>query len=61
MITYKGDRFVKGKEFIYEGNKIQFKTKSKKGYVFESDNSVITLNESIARSLEEVRRCKKKD
>ena len=59
MITYKGDRFVKGKSFIYESNEIKFITKSKKGYVFESNGKNITLKEEVARSLKEVVRCKK--
>lgn len=59
MITYKGDRFVKGKFFIYESNEIKFITKSKKGYVFESSGKNITLKEDIARSLKEVVKCKK--
>lgn len=60
MITYKGDRFVKGKRFIYESNEIKFITKSKKGFVFESsDNKSITLSEEVARSLKEVKNVKK--
>lgn len=57
MITYKGDRFVKGKTFLYENEVIRFITKSKKGFVFESDtkeNDKLILSESVARSLKEV-------
>lgn len=60
MITYKGDRFVKGKTFLHEEKKITFITKSKKGYVFESnERKRITLDESVARSLKEVSKCQK--
>lgn len=61
MITYKGDRFVKGKKFVYESNEVTFVTKSKKGYIFESSNSDknLILDESVAKSLKEVSRCKK--
>lgn len=60
MITYKGDRFVKGKKFIFESDEVTFITKSKKGYIFESKNDKnLVLDESVARSLKEVTRCKK--
>lgn len=59
MITYKGDRFVKGKQFLHESKAITFVTKSKKGYVFESAGKTFTLDESIARSLKEVIKCQK--
>ena len=60
MITYKGDRFVKGKTFLHESKVLTFITKSKKGFVFESDErKKIVLDESVARSLKEVSRCQK--
>lgn len=61
MITYKGDRFVKGKTFLHENNVLRFMTKSKKGYVFESveNNKTVILEEAVAKSLKEVNRCKK--
>lgn len=59
MITYKGDRFVKGKTFLHESKEIKFITKSKKGFVFESETGNIVLEESVARSLKEVSRCQK--
>ena len=42
MITYKGDRFVKGKKFIFESDEVTFITKSKKGYTYlqNTDNAV---------------------
>ena len=52
MITYKGDRFVKGKKFIFESDEVTFITKSKKGYIFESKNDKNLV-------LKEVTRCKK--
>lgn len=59
MITYKGDRFVKGKKFLHESKEITFVTKSKKGFVFESEGKSFTLDESVARSLKEVIKCQK--
>lgn len=59
MITYKGDRFVKGKKFIYESKEVKFITKSKKGYVFESNGSNFTIKEDIARGLKEASKCQK--
>lgn len=60
MITYKGDRFVKGKKFLLDEQVVTFKTISKKGYIFEgSENKNIVLEESVARSLKEVKICTK--
>lgn len=59
MITYKGDRFVKGKLFLHESETLKFLTKSKKGFVFESANGTVVLEESVARSLKEVSKCQK--
>lgn len=60
MITYKGDRFVKGKKFLLDEQVVTFKTISKKGYIFEgSKNKNIVLEESVARSLKEVKICTK--
>ena len=60
MITYKGDIFVKGKKFILEEQVLTFQTKSKKGFVFNTeDGKTKVLEESVARSLKEVRYAKK--
>lgn len=60
MITYKGDRFVKGKKFLLNEQVVTFKTISKKGYMFEGPgNKNIVLEESVARSLKEVKICTK--
>lgn len=66
MITYKGDRFVKGKTFLHESSKLRFITKSKKGFVFENvtDNSLdkgktVILDEAVAKNLSEVHKCQK--
>ena len=61
MITYKGDRFVKGKTFLHENDEIVFVTKSKKGFVFEDvkTKKTVTLEEDYARSLKEVHSCRK--
>lgn len=61
MITYKGDRFVKGKTFLNESEILTFVTKSKKGYVFENTETkkTVILEESVARSLKEVHKCRK--
>lgn len=54
MITYKGDRFVKGKKFLHESKEITFVTKSKKGYIFESEGKQITIDENVAKKMKEV-------
>ena len=60
MITYKGDRFVKGKKFIMDEQVLTFQTKSKKGFVFNTtDGKNKVLEERIARSLKEVKYAKK--
>lgn len=59
MITYKGDRFVKGKTFRNSNNDmLTFITKSKKGFIFESstDKKQVILEESETISLKEVHR-----
>lgn len=62
MITYKGDRFVKGKQFMYESNVLKFITKSKTGFIFESaENKKVVLSESVAKNLKEVCICQKKN
>lgn len=60
MITYKGDRFVKGKKFIMDEQVLTFQTKSKKGFVFNTvDGKNKVLEEKDARSLKEVKYAKK--
>jgi hypothetical protein len=53
MITYRGDRFVKGKKFRMNEQVITFITKSKKGFIFESAGSKITVDEKTAKTLKE--------
>jgi len=60
MITYKGDRFVKGKRFILDSKEATFITKSRKGYIFESDNKQITVDEKVAKKLKEATNEKRK-
>ena len=61
MILYKGDRFVKGKTFLHESNVVMFVKKKKKGFVFEDVKSkkTVILDESDARTLKEVHKCRK--
>lgn len=55
MITYKGSRLVKGKNFIDEsGNKIQYKGKAYgDNYLFESDNVELILTEKEVSKLQD--------
>ena len=59
MITYKGDRFVKGKKFLHESKELVFVTKSKKGYIFESDGKQIIIKEEVAKKMKEVNSVKR--
>lgn len=45
MITYKGDNLVIGKKFIIEEIEYTYKTKNKKGYIFESADNTLVLSE----------------
>ena len=47
MITYKGDKFVKGKKFKLGESVITFVTKSNKGYIFEANGNKIVVKEDI--------------
>ena len=47
MITYKGDKFVKGKKFKLGESVITFVTKTNKGYIFEADGNKIVVKENI--------------
>lgn len=53
MISYRGDKFIKSKKFKLGEKVIIFKSKSNKGYIFESDGRQVILPESKARLLKE--------
>lgn len=45
MISYKGDKFVKGKKFMLENEVVTFIKKSSKGYVVESSGAQKTVKD----------------
>lgn len=54
MITYQGDKFVKGKKFILNNSEVKFITKTNKGYIFESSKGVtLKIDRERAQKLKE--------
>ena len=49
MITYRGDKFVRGKKFIIEEKEYVFVKESKGQLIFEAQNETIKLSRDDVR------------